>query len=168
MSNSAQNSSLQQSISVLNGVGPAVQAKLQKMGIESVEDLLYKLPARYEDRRVVRKIAELREGHREIFRGEILAAGEATTRSTRRKLYEAIVSDGSGQILLKWFHYKKNWMKQRFAVGRKAFFIAEIKRYGALREAHHPDVEFIKENEDLDLINQKIENLTMSQPLVLS
>jgi ATP-dependent DNA helicase RecG len=148
MSQAAQSADLQQSVSVLNGVGPAVQTKLQKLGLESVEDLLFQLPARYEDRRVVRKIAELREGRREIFRGEILVAGEATTRS-RRRLFEVIVSDGSGQILLKWFHYKKSWMKQRFAVGRKAFFIAEIKRFGSLREAHHPDVEFVKENADI-------------------
>ncbi len=150
MSQKPQNTSVHQSASVLRGVGPAVLTKLQKMGIETVEDVLFKLPARYEDRRVVRKIAELREGERQLFRGEILAAGEATTRGRGRQLYEVIVSDGSGQIMLKWFHYKKSWMKQRFAIGRKAFFIADIKRYGALREAHHPDAEFIKENEEID------------------
>jgi ATP-dependent DNA helicase RecG len=150
MLKTAQHKDLQQSISVLKGVGPALQTKLQKMGIETVEDVLFQLPARYEDRRVIRKIAELREGQREIFRGEVLASGETTTRSRRRNLFEAVVSDGSGQILLKWFHFKKNWMKQRFAVGRKAFFIADIKRFGALREAHHPEVEFIKDSSYLD------------------
>jgi ATP-dependent DNA helicase RecG len=150
MLKAAQSAPLQQPVSVLHGVGPAVQTKLQKMGIESIEDLLFQLPARYEDRRIIKKIAELREGEREIFCGEILAAGEETTRTTRRQLFEVIVSDGTGQILLKWFHYKKNWMKQRFAVGRKAFFIADVKRFGSLREAHHPDVEFIKENSTID------------------
>ncbi len=150
MSKTAPSSVLQQSVSLLQGVGPAVQSKLQKLGIESIEDVLFQLPARYEDRRVVKKIAELRGGEREIFSGEILAAGEATTRSSRRKLFEVIVSDGSGQILLKWFQYKTVWMKKRFAVGRKAFFIAEVKRFGSQRESHHPEVEFIKESSTIE------------------
>jgi hypothetical protein len=43
MSQAAQSADLQQSVSVLNGVGPAVQTKLQKLGLESVEDLLFQL-----------------------------------------------------------------------------------------------------------------------------
>jgi len=156
-----QNSGNRQPVSIeqINGVGPAVAQKLQKMGLETVEDLLFCLPHRYEDRRQIRKIAQLRDGHHEVFQGEILAAGEMTTRRTRRRIYEVIVSDGSGQISLKWFHYKKQWMKQRFAPGRKAFFIAEVKRYGASLEAHHPDVDFLKQNE---IIEQHISSDTLS------
>lgn len=124
--------------------------RLQKMGLESVEDLLYCLPHRFEDRREIRKIAQLRDGFQEVFAGEILAAGEMFTKRARRRIYEIIVSDGTGQVSLKWFHYKKAWMKQRFAIGRKAFFIGEIKRFGALREVHHPDVELLKENESFE------------------
>ena len=69
---------------------------------------------------------------------------------SRRRIYEVIVSDGSGQITLKWFHYRTPWMKQRFTAGRKAFFIGEIKRFGALRETHHPDVEFLQNDANLD------------------
>jgi ATP-dependent DNA helicase RecG len=143
----------------LSGVGPAVLQRFVKMGLETVEDLLYCLPHRYEDRREIRKIAQLRDGYNEVFAGEILVAGEMFTRKARRRIYEVIVNDGSGQVSLKWFHYKKNWMKQRFAVGRKAFFIGEIKRFGAVREVHHPDVEFLKENETYD---QHISSDTLS------
>lgn len=131
----------------IKGVGPAVLQRFQKMGIETVEDLLYRLPHRYEDRREIKKIRSLQDGIQEVFAGEILVAGEMLTQRARRRIYEVIVSDGSGQISLKWFHYKKSWMKQRFAVGRKAFFIGEIKRYGATREIHHPDVEFLEKGE---------------------
>jgi len=127
----------------LKGVGPRLAEKFARLDIRTVEDLLYTLPNRYEDRREFRKIGQLREGVHEVFSGEILACGEATTARRRRKIFEAVVSDGSGQIALKWFHYRKDWMSRRFVVGRRGVFTGEVKRYGALREIHHPDAEFL-------------------------
>ncbi len=140
-------------LSEVRGVGPSVLARLHRLGLQTVEDLLYRLPLRYEDRRQVRRIAELREGRQEVFRGEVLAAGESVMPRSRRRIYEVIVSDGSSQITLKWFHYRAPWMKQRFAIGRKAFFIGEIKRFGALRETHHPEVEFLQNYANLEDIS---------------
>ncbi len=133
----------------LKGVGPRVAEKLAKLDIHTVEDLLYVLPHRYEDRRQFRKIAQLRDGVHEVFSGEILACGEATTSRARRKLFEAVVSDGTGQVVLKWFHYRKGSMEKRFAVGKRAVFTGEVKRYGATREIHHPDTEFLAKDQSL-------------------
>lgn len=127
----------------IHGVGPGLVRKLQKLGLSTVEDALYTLPFRYEDRRSFRRIAELRDGHTEVFAGEIVAAGEAVTSRRRKKLYEVIVADGTGKVSLKWFRYRREWM-QRFAVGKKAVFIGEVKRFGTLREVHHPDAEFFQ------------------------
>lgn len=128
----------------IRGVGPRLAEKLQKTGLSTVEDALYTLPFRYEDRRSLRRVAQLRDGQAEVFFGEILAAGEGVTSRSRKRLFEVIVGDGSGQISLKWFHYRKEWMVKRFAVGRKGVFIGEVKRFGAVREVHHPEVEFIE------------------------
>ncbi|MGK2905740.1 MAG: ATP-dependent DNA helicase RecG [Desulfuromonadales bacterium] len=133
----------------LKGVGPRVAEKLAKLDIHTVEDLLYVLPYRYEDRREFRKIANLREGVHEVFAGEILACGEATTSRSRRKLFEAVVSDGTGHIVLKWFHYRRDWISKRFVVGQRAVFTGEVKRYGAIREIHHPDTEFLAPDQSL-------------------
>jgi ATP-dependent DNA helicase RecG len=133
----------------LKGVGPRVAEKLAKLDIHTVEDLLYVLPNRYEDRREFRKIAQLRDNVHEVFFGEILACGEATTSRSRRKLFEAVVSDGTGQIVLKWFHYRKDWISKRFVVGQRAVFTGEVKRYGAIREIHHPDAEFLAPDQSL-------------------
>ncbi|MBE0574620.1 MAG: ATP-dependent DNA helicase RecG [Desulfuromonadales bacterium] len=133
----------------LKGVGPRLAEKLAKLNIHTVEDLLYTLPHRYEDRREFRKIAHLRDSVHEVFFGEILACGEATTSRSRRKLFEVVVSDGTGQIVLKWFHYRKDWMNKRFVVGQRAVFTGEVKRYGAIREVHHPDVEFLAPDQSL-------------------
>ncbi|MCM2263563.1 MAG: ATP-dependent DNA helicase RecG [Desulfuromonadales bacterium] len=136
-------------ISRLRGVGPRIAEKLEKLGILTVEDALYTLPYRYEDRREFRRIARLREGRHEVFAGEILVAGEMVTQRTRRRVFEVIVGDGSGQIVLKWFHYRKEWIAKRFPLGRTGVFSGEVKRFGHQREVHHPDVELLGEDQTL-------------------
>lgn len=145
-------------LSTLKGVGPRIVEKLAKMGLSDIESALYSLPLRYEDRRQIRKISQLNEQGIQVFSGKILAAGESRTARRRKKLYEVVVSDGTGQLSLKWFHYRKPFMQQRFVVGRQAVFIGEPKRFGAVREVHHPDVEFLGSD-------QSISELTVSDPL---
>ena len=137
-------------VTALKGVGPRVAEKFAKMSISTVEDLLYTLPNRYEDRRDFKKIAHLKENIYEVFSGEILACGESVSPRRRRKIFEVLVSDGTGTITLKWFHYRKEWIKKRFAVGKRGVFIGEVKRYGAVKEVYHPDVEFLAANQSLD------------------
>lgn len=134
----------------LHGVGPRLAEKLAKMGIETIEDALYTLPHRYEDRRKIKKISELHENAHEVFFGEILASGEVTTQRSRRRLFEVVVADGTGQVSLKWFHYRKPWLTKRFAKGRRAVFSGEVKRFGLQREVHHPEAEFLDDDQDLD------------------
>ena len=136
-------------ITSLKGVGPRVAEKLAKLNITTVGDALYTLPSRYEDRRKFKKIAELCENSHEVFSGEILATGEAVTSRSRRRIYEVVVSDGSGQISLKWFHYKKPWMDKKFTPGQQAVFSGEVKRFGLTREVHHPEVDLLSPDQTL-------------------
>jgi ATP-dependent DNA helicase RecG len=128
----------------VRGVGPRIAEKLAKIGLSDVESALYTLPLRYEDRRKIKKIATLFENVTEVFAGQILAAGETVTSRRGKKLFEVVVGDGTGQIALKWFHYRRNWMQKKFVVGRKGIFVGEIRRFGGIREVHHPEVEFIE------------------------
>ncbi len=134
----------------LKGVGQRIAEKLAKLNIRTVEDLLYTLPNRYEDRREFRKIAKLRETMHEVFYGEILACGETSTSRSRRRLYEVIVGDGTGQVVLKWFHYRREWMAKRFSPGKRGVFSGEVKRFGISREVHHPEVEFLAPDQSLE------------------
>ncbi|MDH3997339.1 MAG: ATP-dependent DNA helicase RecG [Desulfuromonadales bacterium] len=134
----------------LKGVGPRVAEKLSRLNIFTVEDLLYTLPHRYEDRRQFRKIGQLREGMHEVFSGTIISCSESVTSRSRRKLFEVIVSDDSGHVSLKWFHYRKDWVTKRFTKGRRAVFSGEVKRFGPIREVHHPETEFLAQGQSLD------------------
>jgi ATP-dependent DNA helicase RecG len=133
----------------LKGVGPRVAEKLARLGVNTVLEALYTLPYRYEDRREFRKIADLCENQHEVFCGTILACGEGVTARARRRIYEVVVSDGSGQVSLKWFHYRKAWMEKKFGPGRTAVFSGEVRRFGLSREVHHPDVEMLSAGQSL-------------------
>lgn len=147
-------SELNKPLDILPGVGPRMVPKLQKLGLNTIEDALYHLPLRYEDRRQLKTINQLIDGHQEVFVGSILAAGESVTTRSRRRIFEVIVGDDTGKISLKWFRYRKPWLQKRFPVGQKAIFIGEIKRFAAIREIHHPDSELLQSNTNLQQLLQ--------------
>lgn len=141
-------------LDTLHGVGPRMLPKLQKLGLQTIEDALYHLPIRYEDRRQFKTINQLIDDQPEVFVGSVLASGETVTARSRRSIYEVIVGDETGKISLKWFRYRKPWLQKRFPIGQKAIFIGEIKRFGAIREIHHPDSELINSDQDLQQLLQ--------------
>lgn len=148
------NPALNQSLGSIRGVGPRMLPKLEKLGLKTIEDALYHLPLRYEDRRRLKPINRLCTGQQEVFVGQVLAAGESTTSRSRKHIYEVIVGDDSGQISLKWFRYRKPWLQKLLPIGKRAILIGEIKHFGATREIHHPDVEPLPDNVDpLQVLN---------------
>ncbi len=146
---------LNTSIGSIRGVGPRMLPKLAKLGIATIEDALYHLPLRYEDRRQLKPISRLSPGQQEVFFGRVLAAGESVTSRSRKRIYEVIVGDESGQIPLKWFRYRKGWLQKLFPVGQQAVFIGEVKRYGATKEVHHPDAELLEQGADPQVLLKK-------------
>jgi len=87
---------LSTSLQYLKGVGPRRAADLARAGLETVEDLLYRFPIRYEDRSRLQPIASLRPGRPASITGRILSAGVRTTRRPGFKIFEALVTDDSG------------------------------------------------------------------------
>ena len=140
--------SLETPVQFVKGVGPRMAEALARRGVSTVEDALYLLPHRYEDRREVRPLARLRPGMTEVFSGEVVSAGAAPTRGGRR-FFEAVVTDGTGLITLKWFNYNPAFMKRAWTPGKRGIFSGEVSQYGHHREVHHPDVDWIDVNEDI-------------------
>src|SRR5512146_2175406 len=87
----------------LKGVGPQRAADLRRAGLETVEDLLYRFPFRYEDRAHFASIASLRldQEPRSIV-GEIVESRVRFTRKRNFKIFEALVRDASGSIRATW------------------------------------------------------------------
>ena len=83
-------------IQYVKGVGPKLAKLFEKKGILTVEDALYFLPRCYEDRRNLKKISEVKAGRKETGFGEILLSGVAFYQNKRKRVFEAVVGDGSG------------------------------------------------------------------------
>ncbi len=135
---------LETPIQYIKGVGPKLAEKLARKGIATVEDALYILPVRYEDRRELRRVNMLRPGATEVFYAEVLSAGQMVTRGGRR-FFEAIVGDETGSVALKWFNFNPRYMKGIWLPGKKGIFTGEVTRYGSRCEIHHPEVEWAGE-----------------------
>ena len=137
---------LNTSIRFVKGVGPKLALLLKRKGIETVEDALYNLPLRYEDRRQIKRIADLKVGERGVGYAEVIATGEVIYPKSRRKVYEAILGDGSGFITAKWFQGIR-YIKGRLRRGDWVIFCGEIKGYRSQKEIHHPDLEWVEGKE---------------------
>jgi ATP-dependent DNA helicase RecG len=130
----------------VKGVGPKISQLLKKKGIETIEDALYNLPIRYEDRRQIRRIADLTTGDRCVGYAEVIAAGEVVYPKSRRRVYEAILGDGSGFIIAKWFQGIM-YIRGRLKKGDKVIFCGDIRGYRSQKEIHHPDLEWVEGTE---------------------
>jgi ATP-dependent DNA helicase RecG len=88
----------------LKGVGPRKAADLKRAGLVLVQDLLYRLPFRYEDRSRMQPIASLRPGTKAAVLGEIKSSNVAVTRRRGFKIFHAVIADASGSIRCTWMN----------------------------------------------------------------
>ena len=126
----------------LKGVGPALARKLEKLGLFRVEDLLFLLPLRYEDRTQLVKIGTLVAGSRCLVTGEVLLS-ETVYRGRRNLLVR--ISDGSGQLTLRFFHFSRQQQAQ-FQPGAKLTCFGEVRRGSTGFEMIHPEYRLLREN----------------------
>ena len=134
---------LSDALTVLKGIGPALAKKLEKLGLYRVEDLLFLLPLRYEDRTQLVKIGALSAGTRCLVSGEVLLA-ETVYRGRRNLLVR--ISDGSGQLTLRFFHFSRQQQAQ-FQNGVNVICFGEVRRGSAGFEIIHPEYRILREGQ---------------------
>ncbi|MDO9959162.1 ATP-dependent DNA helicase RecG [Glaesserella parasuis] len=134
-------------LTALSGVGAAISEKLSRIGINNVQDLLFHLPMRYEDRTRITPIADVRP--------ESFATVEGFVQLTevqfgRRPILSTTISDGTSKITLKFFNFNAG-MKNSLATGVRVKAFGEIKRGRFMAEIHHPEYQIIRGNQPLEL-----------------
>jgi ATP-dependent DNA helicase RecG len=122
-------------VRALRGVGPNLAGKLAGCGVHRVEDLLFHLPLRYQDRTRVTPIAALREGIDAVIEGEVRAADVALG---RRRSLMARLQDGSGILTLRFFHFSAA-QKHRLLPGARLRCFGQVRRGGSGLEMYHPE-----------------------------
>jgi len=97
------NDKLNTEVRYLKGVGPKKSRTLADIGIGTVEDILYYLPMRYEDRSNFTAIKDLKMGEYQTVRGDIVTALTRLSKSGMT-IFELVVADGSGFVRAVWFN----------------------------------------------------------------
>ena len=131
----------------LTGVGAKVAEKLAKVGLNSVQDLLFHLPLRYEDRTRIYPIVKLHAGLWAAVQGKVMSVD---TLFGKRKMLTVKISDGNGTITLRFFNFTAA-MKNNFAEGKTVHAYGEIKRGGYGLEIVHPDYKFYAPNQSAEV-----------------
>ncbi|NQT22571.1 MAG: ATP-dependent DNA helicase RecG, partial [Candidatus Omnitrophica bacterium] len=128
----------------LKGVGPKRAELLKRLGINTVEDLLYYLPRRYEDRSNITDIKDLRISEYQTIKAKVLALG---TYKTKRGmvLFQLSVGDGTGTLHCLWFH--QPFLKKQFKQGMELVLFGRVEKKSKLL-IYHPEYEILDKEPD--------------------
>ncbi len=135
-------------VQYLKGFGPRRAILFKKLGVETLEDFLYFIPYRYEDRTVLKKIGHLQVGEDQTVLAEIMAVSLIETPRKRMKIVNVAVSDETGIIHAKWFN--QPYMKEVFRKGERVMLTGKVREnlYGGYRlEMENPQYEKMEEEE---------------------
>ncbi|NGX17458.1 ATP-dependent DNA helicase RecG [Wenzhouxiangella sp. XN24] len=132
------------SVTRLSGVGPALAARLERLGVRTVEDLVFLLPVRYEDRTRITPIGALRPGQRAVVEGEVLLT-EVVRR--RRAMLVVALGDATGSLTLRFFHFNAR-QQEALARGAKFRCFGEVRAGQRGLEMVHPEFQRPAEEEE--------------------
>jgi len=140
---------LQLPLQFLKGVGPRKAADLKKAGLNTVEDLLFRFPRRYEDRSRLQTIISLRPGMTAAISGEVLNAGLAHTRRPGFRLFQALVQDASGQIQVVWPN--QAFLKDVIRAHQRLVLFGKVELWGSRGlQITDPEFEIVKDGAEID------------------
>lgn len=131
------------SLDSLKGVGSKMQEKLERLGLATVQDLLFHLPLRYEDRTQVWPIGDLPPGLHGAVEGEIQ---DTQLVMGRRRMLVCRISDGTGTLTLRFFNFTAA-QKNSLSPGRLMRCFGEVRpgKYGL--EMAHPEYKLLGEEQ---------------------
>jgi ATP-dependent DNA helicase RecG len=116
--------SLDDPVIAITGVKDTYQARLQRLGIATIRDLLLFFPRRHEDFTTITPIAFVRPGVKTTVRAKVYHIEAHQTRYQRVKLTEAVLSDDSGKLRVVWFN--QPWLVKSLHVGDEIFVAGEV------------------------------------------
>ena len=130
-------------VTELRGVGPGIAAKLAALGVETVLDLLFHLPLRYEDRTRIHAMGDLRAGGTAFTCGRIESAN---VRFGRRRSLVVVIGDGTGTMVMRLFHFNENQRRQ-LRQGRRIACHGEARASPGGMEMVHPEYRLLGDEE---------------------
>lgn len=123
----------------VKGVGPSRLSILNRLGIETIEDLLYCFPRRYEDRSKIKKVGEIAPGNFETVKVKVLTFGDRTTKKGMN-IFQLAVGDSTGVMHATWFN--QPYMKDKFKIGQELILYGKVEKYNYL-QINNPEYEIL-------------------------
>ncbi|MEC7271299.1 MAG: ATP-dependent DNA helicase RecG [Pseudomonadota bacterium] len=130
-------------VSTIKGVGEKLSSTLSKLGIKTIEDLLFHFPIGYQDRTILKKIAELEPNQDFVVQGVIEKVSQTFV---PRKMLLVKIKDNTGHLYLRFFYYfpgLRNVFKEGTSI--QVSGSSRLGRYGL--ETVHPEYEIVKNDE---------------------
>ena len=130
-------------VSTIKGVGEKLSSTLSKLGIKTIEDLLFHFPIGYQDRTILKKIAELEPNQDFVVQGVIEKVSQTFV---PRKMLLVKIKDNTGHLYLRFFYYfpgLRNVFKEGTSI--QVSGASRLGRYGL--ETVHPEYEIVKNDE---------------------
>lgn len=134
-------------LNTLSGIDPSLVSKFARLGLESLQDLLLHLPARYEDRTKLYPIGEALPGMTVTVQGEVL---NSDISFGRKRMLTCRLRDDSGVLTLRFFHFNAA-MKNSLSPGQWVTVYGEIRRGQLGGEIIHPEYHVISERSQVTL-----------------
>ena len=131
------------SIQYLKGIGPKRFEALKRLGYETIGELFYFFPRRYEDRSHFRPIRGARIGEYVTIKGEILSMNVRPVK--RLEIFEMVVGDSSGTIHATWFN--QGYLKKNFQIGEQIVLSGKVEFYNRL-QLNSPEYEVLISDEE--------------------
>jgi len=139
------------SIQYLKGIGPKRAKSFSLRGINTIEELLYYFPRRYEDRTNFSHISQLKEGEVYTIKTKVLAGGQRNSWCRRSfSITEAVLADDTGKINCVWFNqpYLKEYLKPETSL----ILFGKVEMYNGRMQMNNPEYELL-DGEDDDSLN---------------
>lgn len=131
--------SLSQPITELKGVGSKIAERLQKLGITQIQDLLFHLPLRYQDRTRLLPLGSLKHSQECLVEGTVRLS---QIKFGRRRSLLCYIDDGTGSIVLRFFHFSKA-QQQQLEQGVRVRCFGEVRNGPSSLEMVHPEYQII-------------------------
>lgn len=138
-------------IKYAKGVGPKRESLLKKLGITTLQDLIFYFPRDHEDRRRVIPISEIQPDEKVTTLGKLISV--ETKRMSSITITAAVLSDGVNQILLKWFNQEFLQKILQTMKNRQVYVTGTAKRgqFGSI-EIVNPEIELEEGSPVLEIL----------------
>ena len=122
----------------LKGIGEKGLIKLNRIGIRTIEDLLFHLPIRYQDRTKITNISETIPGKMYFIEGII---EKTSVIFYKKRMHIVRISDGTETMQLRFFYFNKNQIKN-FEIGASIRCYGDVRNINNIKEIIHPEYQF--------------------------